>query len=87
MVHLWHLPHIMHDLRLRAVGLMSPPFEKLEAHVEGMWREILGDDLSLYDLKPVRAEHLWPCAQVLDGFCSLLPTSDGCRHIVDGLGI
>jgi hypothetical protein len=32
---------------------MSPPFEKLESHVEGMWRELLGNDLSLYDLKPV----------------------------------
>ena len=33
---------------------MSPPFEKLESHVEGMWRELLGSDLSLYALKPVR---------------------------------
>ncbi len=39
---------------MRAAGLLSPAFEKLEAHVEGMWREILGDDLSLYELKPVR---------------------------------
>ncbi len=45
---------------MRAAGLMSPAFEKLESHVEGMWREILGDDLGLYDLKPVRAQRKGP---------------------------
>ena len=37
-----------------SAGLMDPPFEMLEAQIEGLWREILGNDLKLYPLKPVR---------------------------------
>ena len=33
---------------------MDPPFEAVEAQIEGMWREILGKDLKLYPLNPVR---------------------------------
>lgn len=35
-------------------GLMDPPFEALESQIEGLWREILGNDLKLYPLKQVR---------------------------------
>ena len=32
---------------------MDPPFETLESQIEGMWRELLGDELSLYDMPQV----------------------------------
>jgi hypothetical protein len=34
---------------------MDPPFETLESQIEGMWRELLGDELSLYDMPEVCA--------------------------------
>lgn len=34
----------------RLKGLMDPPFEALEAQIEGMWREVLQGDLSLYPM-------------------------------------
>ncbi len=35
-------------------GLMDPPFEALEAQIEGMWRELLPGDLSLFPMPHVR---------------------------------
>lgn len=35
---------------------MDPPFETLESQIEGMWRELLGDELSLYDMPEVCAQ-------------------------------
>jgi hypothetical protein len=43
---------------------MDPPFEALEAQIEGMWRELLGDDLSLYTMPEVllfENMQLWCC--------------------------
>ena len=40
--------------------------------MEGMWREILGDDLSLYELKPVRADRIVP-SQNLRSWCCIWP--------------
>jgi hypothetical protein len=41
---------------------MDPPFETLESQIEGMWRELLGDELSLYDMPEV-------CALASMGVC------------------
>ena len=44
---------------------MDAPFEALEAQIEGLWREILGNDLKLYPLKAVRRPVAEPTTQLL----------------------
>lgn len=47
---------------------MDPPFEALEAQIEGMWRELLGSELTLFPMPEVRQRQA-PAAHLagLDG--------------------
>lgn len=51
----------------RLKGLMDPPFEALESQIEGMWRELLRDELSLFPMPQelkycdsLDPNHEWP---------------------------